>query len=120
MLIGALVGILIISVLSSIVIWIVGKLGLGIEVAGFRSAFLAAIVIAILSAVTNMLLGPVTTGYVGSIVHLVFAALIIIVAGSFIKGFRAKGFGGAIIAAICISALQYGEMLLLGSAVPAA
>ena len=44
--VGAIIGILIGALFSGLIIWIVGKLGLGLEVSGFGPAFVAAIVIA--------------------------------------------------------------------------
>ena len=45
--VGLLIGVVLGALISGFVIWIVGKLGLGLEVDGFGSAFVAAIVIAI-------------------------------------------------------------------------
>jgi hypothetical protein len=47
-LIGAIIGIVISTVISGFLIWLVGKLGLGIEVSGFGPAFMTGFVIALL------------------------------------------------------------------------
>ncbi len=47
---GLIVGILIATLLAGLIIWIVGKLGLGLEVSGLGTAFLAALVVAVVSA----------------------------------------------------------------------
>ncbi|MCZ7673333.1 MAG: phage holin family protein [Chloroflexi bacterium] len=52
-----IVSTLVMLVLAAVVIMIVSKLGLGLEVAGFGAAFIAAAVIAIVSALVFWLLG---------------------------------------------------------------
>jgi uncharacterized membrane protein YvlD (DUF360 family) len=47
--VGIIIGILIGGLFSGFIIWIVGKLSLGLEVDGFVPAYLAAIVIAVVS-----------------------------------------------------------------------
>jgi putative membrane protein len=54
---GVVWGFLIALIVSAIVIWIVGKLGLGMTVSGFGGAIIAALVIAIVAAVVSWLLG---------------------------------------------------------------
>ena len=44
-------------IVSAVVIWIVGKLGLGMTVSSFGAAFVTALVIAIITAVLTWLLG---------------------------------------------------------------
>jgi uncharacterized membrane protein YvlD (DUF360 family) len=46
---GLLLAIIIVGVTSGFVIWIVSKLGLGLEVDGFGRAFITAIVIAVVA-----------------------------------------------------------------------
>ena len=55
--VGTIIGILIGSLFSGLIIWIIGKLGWGIEVSGFGPAYLAAIVIAVLSALATWFYG---------------------------------------------------------------
>jgi putative membrane protein len=88
------------------VIWIVGKLGLGLEVSGFGAAYVAAIIIAVVSGIVTWLLGvigiSVGTGILAAIVNLVIAAIVLMISGSLVRGLRVKGFGGALVAAIAI------------------
>ena len=54
--ITVLISIVLAALISGLIIWIVGKLHLGLEVSGFRAAFIAAIVIAVISGLINWLL----------------------------------------------------------------
>ena len=56
--IGAIIAILV----AALVIWIVGKLNLGLEVAGFGPAISAAVVIVIVSMIVRWLLGLIGLG----------------------------------------------------------
>jgi len=109
--VGAIIGILIGALFSGFIIWIVGKLGLGLEVDGFLPAYIAAIVIAIISWLVIWLLSLVGltlgVGLLAAIVHLVIAAIVLMTAGNFVKGFRVKGFAGALIGAIALAVVAY-------------
>ncbi len=109
--VGLIIGILIGALFTGLIIWIVGKLGLGLEVSGFGPAFIAAIVIAILNGLVAWLLGALNltigTGIVGAIIHLVIAAVVLMAAGNFVKGLVVKGFTGAVIAALAIAAVGW-------------
>ena len=109
--VGLIIGILIGALLSGLIIWVVGKLGLGIEVDGFGPAFLTAIVIAIFNAFANWLWGVLgytpEGGWLGAVTHLVLAAGFLVGAGSLIKGLRVKGFVGALIASVAIAAVGW-------------
>jgi len=104
--VGLIIGILVGALISAVVIWVVGKLGLGIEVDGFGPAFIAALVIAVVSGLITWLLGllgvTIGGGLLGAIIHLVIAAIVLMVAGNLVSGLRVKGFVGALIAAIAI------------------
>ena len=67
----------------ALVIWIVGKLGLGMEVSGFGGAIVAAIVIAVITALVMWLLGLLGLapggGFLGAIVSLVIAAVVLMI-----------------------------------------
>ena len=105
------------TLFSALIIWIVGKLGWGIEVDGFGPAFIAAIIIALLSGLVNWALSlvfPEPGGWIGALIHLVIAALILMVSGSWIKGLRVNGFGGAIIAGLAMGLVRFLIGLLLG------
>jgi len=114
--IGLIVGILIGALFTGLIIWVVGKLGLGLEVRGFGPAYIAAIVIAILNGVATWLLDVLSitigSGVLGAIVHLIIAAIVLMIAGNFVSGLKVKGFTGAIIAAIAIGVV--GWLITLG------
>ncbi|MEZ4837007.1 MAG: phage holin family protein [Caldilineaceae bacterium] len=98
MLLGVLVGAVIMGVIAGIVIWIVGKLGLGIEVDGFGSAFMAALVIAVVNAVINWILGAVGfgggSGIVGLLVNLIIAGAVILPGRRLCPRFACQGLHG--------------------------
>jgi putative membrane protein len=116
---GIIVGILIGALVTGLIIWIVGKLGLGLEVDGFGPAYIAAIVIAVVSGIILWLLGllgiTISSGLVGAIVHLIIAAVVLMISGRIVRGLRVKGFGGALVAAIAIGAVGWLITLLLGA-----
>lgn len=110
--IGWIIGLLLAAIVSGFVIWVVGKLGLGIEVDGFRPAYLAAIVIAVLSAVIVWIWQTVFKytlpgGLEGALISLVTSAAVLQTAGRWVKGLRVKGFLGALIGAVAISAVGW-------------
>jgi putative membrane protein len=117
--IGAIVGILIAALFSAVVIWIVAKLGLGLSVSGFSPAFIAGIVIAVVSGLLTWLLAvlgiTIDGGLLGAIVHLIIAALILMFAGNMVKGLKVNGFGGALVAAIAIAVVAWLISWLLGA-----
>ena len=96
---------------SGLVIWIVSKLGLGLDVDGFGSAFVAAIVIAVIGAIFTWLLGllgiTIGGGLLGAIIHLIIAAIVLMVADKFLKGLKVAGFTGALIAALAIAVVTW-------------
>ena len=109
--IGVIIGILVGSIVSGFIIWVVGKLGWGIEVDGFGPAFLTAIFISVLNGLANWFYDVINFtpegGWVGAVTHLVLAAGFLVAAGSLIKGLRVKGFTGALIAAVVIAAVGW-------------
>lgn len=111
LLVAALFAIVVGALISGFVIWIVGKLGLGLEVSGFGAAFVAAIVIAIISTIVDVLLAAagvrIGGGLAGGIVHLVIAALVLMFSGSIVPGLRVNGFLGAMVAAIAIGVVAW-------------
>ena len=108
---GLILGLLIGLLFNTIVIWIVGRLNLGLTVDGFMGAFLAAVVIGIVSAVLIWLLGvfglSIGGGWLGAIVYLIIAAVVLLVADRFLTGLKVAGFGGAIVAAIAIGVVTW-------------
>jgi len=109
--IALLIVILIGALFSGLVIWIVGKLGIGLEVSGFGPAFIAAIVIAVVGGLISWLLGflgiTLGGGLLGAIINLVIAAIVLMIAGNFVKGLTVKGFTGALVAAIAIGVVSW-------------
>jgi putative membrane protein len=108
---GTIIGIIVALLVSGLIIWIVGKLGLGLTVSGFGAAFIAAAVIAIVSGVIAWLLGLVGltlgAGLVGGIVTLIVSAIVLLISGSFVPGMQVKGFIGAIVAAVAIAIVSW-------------
>jgi len=108
---GLLIGIVIGALISGFVIWIVSKLGLGLEVDGFGSAFIAAIIIAIVGGLINWLLGVLgisIEGYwLAAIIQLIIAAVVLMISDRLLKGMRVAGFVGALVAAIAIGVVYF-------------
>jgi putative membrane protein len=105
--------------ISGFVIWIVGKLGLGLEVSGFGAAFIAAIIIAVVGGLINWLLGAlhitIGGGCLGGIINLIVAAIVLLISGRIVPGLKVKGFLGAMVAAIAIGVVAWLLSLLLGA-----
>jgi len=106
MIISFLIGIL----LYALAIWAVGKLGLGLKVSGFGPAVVAAVVISVLSWLVVWLLGALGLGFggfLGAIINLVIAALVLMFAGNMVKGLKVKGFVPALIGAVAIAVVSW-------------
>jgi uncharacterized membrane protein YvlD (DUF360 family) len=109
---GLVIGALLGALVSGLVIWLVGRLGWGIEVDGFGPAYLAALVIGVLSAAIQWLWLTVfkytpPLGLAGAISNLFIAAGLFVLAGRWIKGLRVKGFGGGLIAAAAVTLVAW-------------
>jgi putative membrane protein len=106
--VGTLIGLAIVVVVSALIIYLVGRLGLGLTVESFGAAVIAAVVIGVVAALVNWLLGLIgidLTGnlsIIGSVVALLVSALVLLLSDRFVTGMKVNGFGGAIIAAIAI------------------
>ena len=122
-LIGVVIGILLGALVSGLIIWIVGKLGVGLEVDGFGAAYIAAIVIAVVSWLITWLLSvlniTISGGWLGALIHLVVAAVVLLISERFVKGMRVKGFVGALIAALALAVVAWLVTIVLGMVVPA-
>ena len=109
--IGTLLGILLALVLSAVVIMIVSRLNLGLTVDGFGPAIIAAAVIAIVGGLIYWLLGvlgiTIGGGWLGAIINLLIAAVVLLTAGRMLKGLKVNGFVGAIVAAIAIGVVTW-------------
>ncbi len=116
--VGVLIGIVIGALFGGLIIWLVAKIGLGIEVDGFGSAFIAAIVIAIIGGIINWGLGligiTIGGGLLGAVIHLVVAAVVLMISDKFLSGLKVAGFTGALIAAAAIGVVHYLISLLVG------
>ncbi len=114
-----ILGIVIAVVLNALVIWIVGRLNLGLRVSGFGSAIIAAIVIAVVAWLITWLLGvlglSIGGGWVGALVALVIAAVVLLISDRLLPGLEVHGFVGAIIAAIAIAILTWLIAVVLGA-----
>ena len=117
--INLIVSILLWAVGAGFVIWIVGKLGMGLTVDGFVPAIIAAIAIAVVSGLITWGLGlfGITLGGAGlmaAIVSLVVAAVVLLLADKFVPGVQVKGFGLAILAAIATGVVNWLNVRVLG------
>ena len=103
--VGALLG----ALVSALLIWIIGKLKLGMEVTGFGAAFLAAILFGLFSGIINGILGLVGLSpqnvWLAILVHLVASVVALLIAAGLVKGLRVKGFFGGLLAVIGMSAV---------------
>jgi putative membrane protein len=109
----ALLSFIIVLVAAAIVLMIVSRLKMGIEVTGLGGAMVAALVIAIVSAVVLWLLALINievdaaAGLWGALVALVVAAVVLMISDRFTKGMKVAGFRGAIIGAIGIAIVTW-------------
>lgn len=108
---GLLITAAIISLASAFVIWIVGRLGLGLEVGGFGSAFIVAIAIAIVAGFVTLLLAAAgvqdSEGLIGGIAYLIISAVVLMISSRLLEGIRAASFVGVLAAAIAIGAVYW-------------
>ncbi len=117
--IAALIGSAIGAVISGLIIWIIGKLNLGLEVENFGWAIIAGVFIAVVTNLILQFLGNfnvITTGFIGAIIYVVVAASVILSGGSFLRGLKVKGYTGALIAAVAIAVINGVATWLIGLA----
>ena len=112
MLVGTILGVIVGILLYALAIWVVGKFGLGLKVSGFVPALIAAVVISVASAIIIWLLGLLGLspgGFIGAVIHLIIAALVLMFAGKKIKGLsvKGKGFVPALISAVAIGVVAW-------------
>ena len=105
--VAALVG----ALLNALLIWVIGKLGVGMEVDGFGPAFLTAILMAVFSVITHLIWNLFNftpgTGWSGFITNLVASAGSLLVAGGIVKGLRVRGFLGAVLAVLGMTGVSW-------------
>jgi putative membrane protein len=108
---GTLISIVVYWVVAALVIFIVGKMNLGLTVKSFGSALIAALVIALVSGVLGWLLGLLGisfgTGLLAALVNLLVAAVVLMVSDKFLGGMEVHGFMGAIVAALAIGVVGW-------------
>jgi putative membrane protein len=115
--IGLLFGALLGALVSAVIIWIVGKLGLGMEVDGFGPALLTGILMGVITAVIQWLLGLVNfapQGFWVFLTALVTSAVALLLASRVVKGVRVSGFLGAVIAALGMAGVSWLITWLVG------
>jgi putative membrane protein len=102
---------LIALIVSAIVIFIVGRLNLGLSVSGFGAAIISALVIAIVGSIVLWLLSAlgltIGGGLLGAIIYIIVAAIILMVSDRFVPGMKVNGFTGAVVAAIAIGVVAW-------------
>lgn len=112
-LIGLLIAVLLSAVISGAIIWIIGKLNLGLEVDNFGWAMLAGLLIGLLTNLAMKLL-PATGGVLHAVVNLVISAVVIFACGAMLKGLRVNGYVGALTAAVALAVINFLALLLTG------
>ena len=111
-LIGTILAFALIWAVGAVVLMIISRLNLGLTVDGFGSAFIASAVISIVAGLVTWLIGLIgiqvgNPGLIGALVSLVVSAVVLLISGSFVKGMKVNGFGGAIIAAISYGVIAW-------------
>lgn len=118
-LLGLLLAIAIVGIFSGFVIWILGKLGLGLKVDNFAVAFITAIIIAVVAGMITFALSilgvqEVGEGLVGGLVHLLVTAVALLIGDKVLPGLHIAGISGALVVAVTIGAVYWLGGLLLG------
>ena len=104
--VGLIIGILIAAVVSGVIIWLVGKLNVGLSVKSFGWAMLAGLFIGVITNFLNHLL-PGMNAILAMVIQLVIAAAVILLAGKLFSGVSVDGFKGALIAAVAIAVVGF-------------
>jgi len=118
---GILISIIINMLVFAVVIYVVAKLNLGLSVRSFGTAFIAAIVISVVAAFINWLLGvlgikiSLSGSLLNIIIYLIVTAIILLISDRLLTGFAVNGFVGAVIATIAIAIVSWLVSLLLGA-----
>ena len=95
------------------VIWVVSKLRLGLEVDGFISAFIAAIIISMVGVLVYWLLRETVIGFIvvsrwlGWIFYFIITASVLMISDRLYKGIRVSSRVGVLIAALAIGAVYF-------------
>ena len=115
---GYIFSFLVALIVAALVIFIVGRLNLGLTVSGFGAAIIAALVIAIVGTIVLWLLGLLGLtfggGLLGMIIYIIVAAIILMISDRCVPGMKVNGFTGAIVAAIAIGVVAWIVTWLFG------
>jgi len=105
-LVGLVLGIIIAALISGVIVWLVGKLNVGLTVKNFGWAMVAGLLIGILTSIVNIFVKDFG-GAAGFIVQLVVSALVILACGKMLSGLTVDGFKGAFFAAMAIAVFGF-------------
>jgi uncharacterized membrane protein YvlD (DUF360 family) len=109
--IGLAIGVLLTAIFSSILIWVVGLLGLGLAVNGFGPALVAGTAIALVGgAITWVLMAlgiRISSGLLRAVINIVLGAVVLLICGLFLPGLTVNGFAGALVASIAIGVIAW-------------
>jgi len=109
--IGLAIGVLLTAIFSSILIWVVGLLGLGLEVDGFGPALIAGIAIALVGGAVTwalMALGiRIKSGALRAVINIVLGAVVLLICGQLLPGLTVNGVAGALVASIAIGVIAW-------------
>jgi uncharacterized membrane protein YvlD (DUF360 family) len=109
--IGLAIGVLLTALFSSILIWVVGLLGLGLAVDGFGPAFVAGIAIALVGgAITWVLMAlgiRISSGLLRAVINIVLGAVVLLICGQLLPGLTVNGFAGALVASTAIGVIAW-------------
>jgi putative membrane protein len=115
---GFIISFVVALIVAALVIFIVGRLNLGLTVSGFGAAIIAALVISVVGTIVWWLLGllglTIGGGFLGAIIYLIIAAIVLMISDRFVPGMKVNGFTGAIVAAIAIAVVTWIVTWLLG------
>jgi len=108
---GLVIGVTLAAIISCVLLWVVGKLGLGISVDGIGAAFQAGLAIAVTGGVITWLLSlwnlKLGGGIVGAILNILLGAVVLLIGQRYIAGLRVDGFTGSLTASIVIYAISW-------------
>lgn len=119
-LLGLLIAMAIMALLSGLVIWIMGKLGLGMKVDSLASALVVAVIIAVVAGIVTFALSilgvqEVGEGLVGGLIHLLVTVASLLIGDKIVPGLHIAGISGALVVAFVIGSVYWFGGLLLGS-----
>jgi len=116
-LLGLLIAIAIVAMPSVIILWVVGKLNLGLEV-DFGSAIITGFMIAIVGGILTFLFSTAGVqlgeGLIGGVFHLIVSLVILMINTRYLNGLKVTGYVGVLVASIAIGGFYWLGGLLLG------